>query len=445
MRILHVVHQYFPDHVGGTEHYVRTLSRSQMQEGHQVIIFCRRSGSGQHLDLSEESVGKVMAGNSGGLGTDVGRRAGSSGSIHVYQAVNGPFSPFGRFRSTLGDRFLAGCLSRTVSEVQPDLVHIHHLMGLPINALADDDLASPLVVTLHDYWWVCANAQLITDYDGQVCDGPRWWQNCARCGLARAGASAGLRQALSPFVVPLFALRAAALRRLLPRVAAWIAPTAFVANWHSAHGFPAERMHIVGHGIELPEEDTVQAPMAMLGQNGRPANHFAYIGGLAHQKGVHVLIDAFNALPPSAQLTIAGDETAFPDYCALLRSLAAHPGIEFAGRLDREGVWQKLNQADILVVPSLWYETSSLVVQEAFATGTPVVASDHGALAERIHHGTDGLLTPPGDVPALRSALQRLMDEPALLAQLRSGIKPVMDMAQHEHQTEQIYQQVLAG
>ncbi len=441
MRILHVVHQYFPDHVGGTEHYVRTLSWSQMQKGHQVAIFCRRSGSGQHLDLTKESIGKVRAGDSGSLGTAVGGSGGSSDSIQVYRAVNGPFSPIGRFRSTLGDRFLAGCLSRTVSEVQPDLVHIHHLMGLPVNALANDEPASPLVVTLHDYWWVCANAQLITDYDGQVCEGPRRWQNCARCGLARAG----MGQAFAPFVVPLFVRRAAVLRRLMPRVAAWIAPTAFVANWHSAHGFPAERMHIVGHGIELPAENTLQAPRAVLGQNGRPANNFAYIGGLAHQKGVHVLIDAFNALPPSARLTIAGDETAFPDYCARLRSRAAHPGIEFAGRLDREGVWQKLNQADILVVPSLWYETSSLVVQEAFATGTPVVAADHGALTERVHHGTDGLLTPPGDVSALRSVLQRLMDEPSLLAQLRSGIKPVTDMAQHERQMEQVYQQVLAG
>ena len=435
MRILHVIHQYFPDHVGGTEHYVRTLAWSQMQKGHQVTLFCRRSGSGQHLDLSEEPFGKLRA--------DSGESGGSSGGIQVYQAVNGPFSPIGRFHSTLGDRFLAGCLSRTIAEVQPDLVHIHHLMGLPVKALMDTDLAPPLVVTLHDYWWVCANAQLITDYDRQVCDGPRWWLNCARCGLARAGASAGLPQALSPLVAPLFARRAALLRGLVPRVAAWIAPTAFVANWHSAHGLPTERMHIVGHGIELPPEDAVQAPKVSLGQNGQPANNFAYIGGLAHQKGVHILIDAFNELPSSARLTIAGDETAFPDYCAFLRTRATHPGIDFIGRLDREGVWQNLNQTDVLVVPSLWYETSSLVVQEAFATGTPVVAAGHGALAERVHHGTDGLLTPPDDVLELRCTLQRLMDEPALLTQLQSGIKPVMDMAQHERQTEQVYRQVL--
>lgn len=422
MRILHVLHQYLPDHVGGTEHYARTLALAQGEMGHQVAIYYRASGVGRHLDR------ELLDG------------------IPVYRAVRGSFSPAGRFRSTLGDRFLAGTLDQVISETQPDLVHVHHLMGLPAHAFLETGSDAPLVVTLHDYWWICANAQLVTDYDRQVCTGPRWWVNCARCGLAKAGTgTAGfLRgipgQVLAPIVAPVFARRAALLGRLIPHVAAWIAPTAFVANWHLAHGFPPGRMHVVGHGIELPPARLGPAP----GQNGRTASRFAYIGGLAHQKGVHVLVDAFNDLPPSARLTIAGDETAFPDYCAFLRKRSRHPGIQFVGRLDREGVWQNLGQADVLVVPSLWYETSSLVVQEAFATGTPVVAADHGALAERVQHGTDGLLIPPGDVLALRRALQSLMDDPKLLARLRSGIKPVMDVTEHLRQTEQVYQRVIA-
>jgi glycosyltransferase involved in cell wall biosynthesis len=227
----------------------------------------------------------------------------------------------------------------------------------------------------------------------------------------------------------------------MPRVAAWIAPTAFVANWHLARGFARERMHFVGHGIDLPGKDIVRAKG---GHNSGSARSFAYIGGLAHPKGVHVLVDAFNELPPSARLLIAGDETAFPEYCAFLRSRAKHPGIEFSGRLDREEVWQNLYQADVLVVPSIWYETASLVIQEAFAVGTPVVAANLGALAERVQDETDGLLTPPGDVLALRQALQRLMDEPALLAHLRRGIKPVLGLEEHQRSVEFVYRQVLA-
>jgi len=411
VRILHILHQYLPEHVGGTEHYTRTLALAQHRKGHQVTIFCRRSSAGQGLDRD------------------------TSDGIPIYRAVNGHFTSAGRFRSTLGDRFLADSMARVVRETRPHLIHIHHLMGLPAGPLATIGRAVPLVVTLHDYWWVCANAQLITDYHGEVCEGPRCWLNCARCGLARAGA--GRAWLLSPLVASLFGWRALILRRLMPHVAAWIAPTAFVANWHTAHRFPAGRMHVVGHGIELPSLTRPEHPDGMV-------SHFAYIGGLSQQKGIHVLIDAFNALPASARLTVAGDESAFPDYCTALRARAVHPGIRFVGRLDRAEVWQTLEDADALVVPSLWYETSSLAIQEAFATGTPVVVADHGALSERVRHEVDGLLVPPGDVLALRHALARLMEEPGLAARLRSGIQPVTSIAEHMQHIEAIYQQVVA-
>ena len=416
MRVLHIIHQYFPEHVGGTEHYLRALAEAQRRNGHEVTIFCRRSGEGQHLDRE------------------------IADDIPIYRATSGPFTPAGRFRSTLGDGFLAGSLNQVAGEVQPDLVHIQHLMGLPASAVTSFDPALPLVVTLHDYWWVCANAQLITDYDRQVCEGPRWWMNCARCGLARAGM--GANRLFSPVVVPVFWWRARLLQRAMPRVAAWIAPTDFVASWHAAHGFPAERMHVVGHGIELPPPgNEVRASEA----KARAAFHVAYVGGLSPQKGVHVLVDAFNRLPQQARLTIAGDEAAFPDYSGDLRLQATHPGIQFAGRLGRDEVWQVLTSADVLVVPSLWYETASLVVQEAFAVRTPVIAADHGALAERVRDEVDGLLVPRGDSKALHGALRRTMDEPNLLPRLREGIRPQRGMAEHARLVEAVYRQAVEG
>ena len=266
MRILHVLHQYLPDHVGGTEHYTHTLAQAQGCAGHQVTIFCRRSGAGQHLDRDE------------------------SEGIRIYRASSGPFTTFRRFRSTLGNRFLASSLEQAMLETQPDLVHIHQLMGLPVDALTAARPEAPLVVTLHDYWWVCANAQLITDYDHQVCAGPEWWINCARCGLARAGMSAA--RTLAPFAAPLFAWRAAIVEHLKPQVAAWIAPTDFVRNWHVEHGFPSSRIHVIPHGIDLPPV----AAWSDSTQSGKGARHFAYIGGLSPQKGVHVLIDALSLI-----------------------------------------------------------------------------------------------------------------------------------------------------
>jgi glycosyltransferase involved in cell wall biosynthesis len=106
-------------------------------------------------------------------------------------------------------------------------------------------------------------------------------------------------------------------------------------------------------------------------------------------------------------------------------------------------VWQALARADVLVVPSLWYETASLVVQEAFAVKTPVIAADHGALSERIRDKVDGLLVPPGDASALRDTMLRLMDQPRSMAHLRKGIGPVMSIAEHVQRVARVYDQVL--
>ncbi len=415
MRILHVLHQYFPDHVGGTEQYVRALAQEQQREGHEVAIFFRQDGEGRTLDNKR------------------------LGGIQIYRATNGPLTPVRRFSSTLGDGFLAHCLIQAVSEVQPDLIHIHHLMGLPVNVVGALRRSLPLVVTLHDYWWVCANAQLITDYDQQLCEGPRWWLNCARCGLAKT--RLWTSGPVSPFVMPVFGWRAGLLRRLMPRVTAWIAPTGFVASWHAAHGFDERRMHVVSHGIELPSAEVTQRAI----ETKRQASvHFAYVGGLSPQKGVHILIQAFNRLPKTARLTIAGDEDAFPDYVNDLRIQAAHRGIGFAGRLERDEVWQLLSDADVLVVPSLWYETASLVVQEAFAVGTPVIAANHGALAERVVHEKDGVLVPPGDVTELYAAMLRTMYEPELLPRLQNGIQPQLGITEHFRQVDGVYRQAAA-
>jgi glycosyltransferase involved in cell wall biosynthesis len=412
---LHIIHQFLPDHVGGTEHYARSLALAQRRSGHQVALFCRRSNAGQRLHRE------------------------SFEGLPVYRAVSGHSTPTRRFRSTLVDPFLADCLADVIAEARPELVHIHHLMGLPASTLLASDLTAPLIVTLHDYWWVCANTQLFTDYGGQVCEGPRLWLNCARCGLARVGA--GAAWPLSPLPALLFAWRAAILRRLVPQVAAWIAPTAFVRDWHVAHGFPTGRLHVIGHGLEPLSPDLLSR---VASREEERAHHFVYVGGLSRQKGVHVLIEAFNNLPEAARLTIAGDETAFPGYCTDLRRRAKHPGIHFAGRLDRAAVWELLAAADALVVPSLWYETASLVVQEGFAAGIPVVVSGHGALAERVRHGVDGLHFPPGDVAALCRTLQRLSGEPGLLPCLRQNIRPVRTIDEHEGQVAAVYCQTLA-
>jgi glycosyltransferase involved in cell wall biosynthesis len=164
----------------------------------------------------------------------------------------------------------------------------------------------------------------------------------------------------------------------------------------------------------------------------------AYIGGIAWQKGIHVVLDALQGLEEKVELWIAGDESYDPAYTRRLRALAT-PNVRFLGLLAHTQVWETLAQTDAVVVPSLWYETYSLITHEAFAAHVAVIASRLGALEEAVRDGIDGLLVPPGDVAAWRAAIVRLVDQPGLLATMRANTRPPMTEAEHVSRIESLY------
>jgi glycosyltransferase involved in cell wall biosynthesis len=244
------------------------------------------------------------------------------------------------------------------------------------------------------------------------------------------------------------AYREKLLRPQLHHARALIAPTRFVQSIYTQLGLTPEQITVIPHGIELPEAAS-REPLAAsenlpAASRQRPtALRLCYIGGIAPQKGVHVLIEAVNGLPEGVDLLIGGDMEALPEYAAALRQQATHPGIRFLGRLSREQVWQTLRQSDLLVVPTLWYETASLIVQEAFAVGTPVVASRIGVMPERIRDGVDGRLFEVGNAAALHSLLLSFIKYPDHLHHLCQGIQPVFTITEHVTQVERLYDEVI--
>jgi glycosyltransferase involved in cell wall biosynthesis len=413
MRILHLVHQYLPEHVGGTELYTAWLTNGLSQRGHQVTVFCRRSVERVELTCRDDENG-----------------------VRVWTVATGPVTPVSRFWTTFGQRYILNAFYRVMEQTQPNLVHIQHLMGLPV-ALTQyvQDLDIPFIITLHDYWWVCANAQLLTNYSQQVCNGPQAYLNCGRCALARS-AHPQFWLAL-PGLMSVLAWRNSLLRQVMQAARRLIVPTKFVGDWYATHGAPVDGLQVIPHGIPLAGLQPRQTR-----QPNKPIR-FAYVGGLSWQKGVHVLIEAFNGTEKGAELWIAGDEDADPAYATHLHTLASE-NVHFLGKLTRAEVWEMLAQMDVLVVPSLWYETFAFVVSEAFAAGVPVVASRLGPLADRVEEGVDGLLVPPGDVEALRDTLLRFLKEPSLLPRLRAGIRPVNTIENHVKEIEAVYRAILA-
>lgn len=420
MRILHVVHQYVPDRVAGTELYTQSVARRQAKAGHEVAVFTplNRDGHFSAQPAVEEGV-------------------------RVYRVPAGRRSPTAVFRSTFGHAGLQAAFDIVLERERPDIVHLQHLMGVPA-AIVDTirQSGAPYVISLHDYWYGCANGQLLTNDTEKLCDGPdSRFHNCGRCAVARAGlvSVAGL---LGPVAAPVLRRRDALLRPIFVGAGRVLAPNEFVRDIHATMGFSTDHVVINPLGLDAPPE-LARRPAVQRGVRPAGKIRLGYLGSLSPQKGLHVLIEALNGLPDSISLDIYGDPAVFPDYVAEARAMNRHHGVQFNGLLARDRLWETLGDLDALVMPTLWYEASPATIREAFAAGLPVIASNLGAPGSMVRDGEDGLLFPPGDAAALREILRGLIERPERLADLRTQISPVRTEADHVAQIEDIYRATL--
>ena len=422
MHILHLVHQYPPDYMSGTELYTQMLATNQANEGHTVSVFCP-APDGRKGDAPTATMEQ---------------------GVRIHRVPLGPRSRTQIFKDTFRQAQLQDGLTAILKEEPPDIVHIQHLMGMPLS-LIDPVLTAglPYVVTLHDYWYVCANAQLITNTDQTICQGPdRLAINCGRCALARAGKkNAGW---LAPAIAPIMGHRNKGAQAILEHADRVIAPTTFVRQRCNAMRIDNENIVVVRHGINLPAAEVEVARRHHEARRPDGRLHIGYVGSIGRQKGVHVLIEAVNDLPSDhVQLTIYGDLATFPEYVSQLKQMIHHPSIILAGSVVREKLWLALAEFDVFVFPTLWFEVSPMTIDEAFAVGVPVLASRIGAMNEKIADGINGRLFAPGDVNALRDILSELIMVPGTLVEWRRNIEPLNTIYDHIRALEEIYTEAL--
>jgi len=198
-------------------------------------------------------------------------------------------------------------------------------------------------------------------------------------------------------------------RRVFNRLSARIAVSE-AAAWTGRRWFGGE-YRIIPNGVDVDAAPKVPKP---------PGDHLRilFVGRSEERKGLPILLTAFNALVEHVpcRLTVIGTEreevlryVADPD---LLRFM------DIRGRVSREELWTELHQADLLCAPSLSGESFGMVLTEAFAAGTPVIASAIAGYSDVVSDGVDGLLVPPGDPQRLAEELQRAHYEPERLREM---------------------------
>jgi glycosyltransferase involved in cell wall biosynthesis len=411
VRVLLVVHGFPPQEQSGTELYTAELAQALSRAGHDVAVF-----AGSH--------------SAGGPVQDWR----SDGKVEVERLAR----PRRRLRLQFADDSVESGLLATVNRFGPDVVHVHHLLGLTmplVPLLKEREL--PVVLTLHDHWFLCPEVQPFAPGLHRL-GGARYGLNCyLHLELLRPRRIASMlagRDLVSRARVHLERARLA--RAELEAADILITPSRFLRARYASFGVPETRLFVIPHGIATLAEASADEGSEL---------RVGCLAPLLHGKGIDLLVRAFRGVRnPAARLEIRGPE---PDmgYARRVRRLAVHDHrISIGPSIAHDEVGSFLGALDLLVVPSRFQESFSLVAHEAFAARVPVVASDSGALPETITEGANGALFQTGSVRALRARLRELLDDPGALDKLTS-FPPVKTIDAHAGELAALYRALAAG
>jgi phosphatidylinositol alpha-mannosyltransferase len=145
------------------------------------------------------------------------------------------------------------------------------------------------------------------------------------------------------------------------------------------------------------------------------AKTILFVGRHDERKGLAVLLDALPLLPDDVRVWVVGSG---PQTSALQARVKDDPRVEWLGRIDDDERNERLRGADVFCAPSLGGESFGVVLLEAMAAGTPIVASNLPGYAAVARPDREAILVPPADAPALAAAVGRVLGEPATAAAL---------------------------
>jgi glycosyltransferase involved in cell wall biosynthesis len=278
----------------------------------------------------------------------------------------------------------------------PNVAHFHNIFPLvsPSAYYACSAAGIPVVQTLHNYRLLCPGGNLFRN--GRVCE------ECIQHSLLRSVVHGCYHDSRPQTAVVAGML---GLHRFLgtweKHVSQFLVCTEFARKKFVEAGFDAECLTVKPNFV-----------VADPGPRPAPGRAALFCGRVSQEKGPELLVKAWMKLPFAVPLEIAGDG---PLRSSLERDCAERGlrDVHFAGWLDRSAVQQRLRDARFLVVPSTCYEGFPLAIAEAYASGVPVIASCHGALAEIVLDGQTGLHFNSGDAISLAAKVEWAWTHPA--------------------------------
>lgn len=344
---------------------------------------------------------------------------------------------------------------------RPDVVHFQHTSFFGYDMICRVKNALPqaaIVYTLHEYAPIChRNGQMLRTFNQELCreSSPR---RCHEC---------------FPDIPPqTFFMRKRFIQSHFSLVDLFLSPSKFLIERYVDWGIPRDRIRFEPNG-RLPVRTAAER------RDGELRNRFAFFGQINRFKGVDVLLGAvqilqderkaertangplrpsFNKSPSNAgsngeagrfdfHLWLHGSNLRLESgefqnrVKALLEKTSRH--VMLAGRYGQDSLPELMANIDWVVIPSIWWENSPLVIQEAFQHGRPVICSNVGGMAEKVSDDVNGLHFRVGDSIDLARTMRKAATTPGLWERLRGGIPDVYRMEDHVSSLCRIYQSLI--
>jgi len=425
-----VISGYLPDDWGGTQLHLRDLCKEQKAMGHRVEIFARCGGEGDDFALSQDLYEDVVVTRIRNNFSDVDCLE----KLYTHPVIDAKFRTF-------------------LEEKTPDLVHVHHLTCLSSSMIdVAWSLGIPVVMTLHDFWMQCPRGQRIHPDTMEICE-TLDRSVCREC-LRKLWPHLIPSEIPIPFFSRLFGKRQEAekilsdweafMKGVLGRCAALIFPAAFHRDRFVDWGLDPGICKVITHGLNKESIPFRPKP-------DEPVRKIGFIGSVLPSKGVHVLLRAFQAL----RQRVAGEDLTLEIHGTVmdfhgdrsfqdeLEALAGTDGrVTFHGGYQTEDLPGILDKLDILVIPSIWWETFCLTAREGALAGVPVVGSKLAGIGEAVQEGLI-LGFEKGDVDDLTRQLLRLCEEPELRRKMSNTRNLVRSMSSCAEETVDLYRTVL--
>jgi len=414
MRILLTNYRYFVS--GGPERYMFNVTEALTRRGHEIIPFSIHYTRNQSTPYARYFVEPL----------------GSRDEV-LFHEQRMTFKTSWR---TLTRLFYAPdvehAVTRLVEDTRPQVAYVlHYLRKLSPSLLVGLKKAGlPIVVRLSDYAMLCPQAHCLRN--GIPCTlcvkGDLWPSVRYRC----------VQNNLVVSTLNALATWFHRFRHYFDLIDMFITTNRFMYNMMKQAGFLDKRLCCVPTFVDYemfhPSTDFVKK------------QYIIYTGRLERTKGVHVLIEAVGILSQKRpdlnfQLHIAGNgnQGYITQLMQMTRTLQISNVVQFLGNLEAETLRQVLSDAYLSVIPSLWYENLPNTLLESYACGTPVLASDLGALSSSVLEGETGYLFPPGDPQGLAERLAYCLDHSDQVAQMaRKARQTALDIYGSEKHIEQL-------